>query len=220
MKKTVTHLTLILFILLSCAKDGKRIFVEGKVLNPNTGDGIEGATIKIMKNALSGGYKVLKEYKTGADGTFAIGVNSIAIDVYVKCDDGFGNYNIGWDLDFEADIIDLSTFRIPKKGKVYQADYHTVLEGGLKKSIINTSCFNENDEIKIFVQDEIGSINQSAGPLIQQACVSILYGNDEFDNSSGKIYYHYFVTKNNLTTEHFDTLYVYPNQENIHVIEY
>jgi len=37
MKKTVSHLTLILFILLSCAKDGKRIFVEGKVLQPMAG---------------------------------------------------------------------------------------------------------------------------------------------------------------------------------------
>lgn len=218
MKKTVTHLTLILFILLSCAKDGKRIFVEGKVLNPNTGEGIEGATIKIMKNALSGGYKVLKEYKTGADGTFEIGVNSIAIDVYVKCDDGFGNYNIGWDLDFDTEIIDLSTFRIPKKGRVYNADYHTVPEGKIRRNLTNTSCYDANDKIAVYTQTEVGSISPSIPPQVQLGCTSILYG--EGVVPSGKIFYHYFVTKNNITTEHFDTLYVYPKQENIHVIEY
>jgi len=220
MKKTATYLTLILFILLSCAKDGKRIFVEGKVLNPITGEGIEGIRVKIMKNALSGGYKVLKETYTDADGNYELGVNSVAIDVYVRCDGDFGLHIIGWDLNFETEFVDIVTFRIPKKGRVYNADYHTVPEGGLKKSIINTSCFNDNDEIKIFAQDEVVSINQSAGPLMQTGCVSMLYGNDEFDNPSGKIFYHYFVTKNNITTEHFDTLYVYPKQENIHVIEY
>ncbi len=218
MKKTVTHLTLILFILLSCAKDGKRIFVEGKVLNPNTGEGIEGATIKIMKNALSGGYKVLKEYKTGADGTFEIGVNSIAIDVYVKCDDGFGNYNIGWDLDFEADIIDLSTFRIPKKGKVYKADYHTVPTCSYSIEIENINCEGATDSMYFQQRNQFEEYSNYSSPRI--GCYYANTSSSPNTIESGYRYFKIYVNRPSGQTVIYDTIYLEPNILNHYHMKY
>lgn len=106
------------------------------------------------------------------------------------------------------------------KGEETYAEYHSVPMGALRKHLKNVNCFDDNDKIELYAQTEVNSVSPNVGALEQLGCEDLIYGGTSFDNPSGKVYYHYFVTKNNITTEYYDTLEVIPNEINVHLIEY
>jgi len=69
----------ILAFLLSCTKGGGNVYVEGRVYNPITGEGIEGAEIILYRDKLggavaaqSGGSKIVENVKSDANGNYKI----------------------------------------------------------------------------------------------------------------------------------------------------
>ena len=90
-------LLIILLTFLGCTKLGKNITVKGRVLNPITGQGIEGVTLELLKGTLGlpAELKSVKEVTTDANGNFEISKLSMR-----GLSLGVGNlgdrYAIGW----------------------------------------------------------------------------------------------------------------------------
>ena len=56
---------------LSCTKLGKNVTIEGRVMNPITGEGIEGIELELLRTTagLPGGYKSVKSTRSNTDGS-------------------------------------------------------------------------------------------------------------------------------------------------------
>jgi 5-hydroxyisourate hydrolase-like protein (transthyretin family) len=72
--KRVLIAILYLLVLSTCTKFGKNITVQGRVLNPITGEGIAGVEVWLQKTTmgLPGGKKTIKSVTTDADGNFEL----------------------------------------------------------------------------------------------------------------------------------------------------
>ena len=72
--RSVFVFVLIISLLASCTKFGKNVTLKGRVLNPVTGEGIEGAEVKLYR--IAGGYdsnyKTIKSATTDASGNFEL----------------------------------------------------------------------------------------------------------------------------------------------------
>ncbi|MBL1280728.1 MAG: hypothetical protein COA33_010665 [Fluviicola sp.] len=84
-----------------------------------------------------------------------------------------------------------------------------------KLIINNTSCFDSNDKLVLFQSDDLENINNNVG-WNHNGCVywetSGGTDGDPIGYSSinyGNVYYRWVVTKNNITTTYYDTVY-YP----------
>jgi hypothetical protein len=67
-------LIVVLIVSASCTKFGKNVTLKGRVMNPVTGEGIEGAEVKLYR--IAGGYdsnyKTIKSATTDAFGNFEL----------------------------------------------------------------------------------------------------------------------------------------------------
>ncbi len=57
---------------LSCTKLGKNVTIEGRVMNPIKGEGIEGIELELLRTTagLPGGYKSVKSTNSNSDGSY------------------------------------------------------------------------------------------------------------------------------------------------------
>lgn len=135
-----------LFLLLSCTKFGKNVTVKGYVLNPITGQGIEGIEVSLLKgtNGLPGGFKAVKTVYTDANGCYELNKYGWShYDVRVQAGD---RYDIGWFVDGEYQYSSTGLLSV-KKRKTMHADYHAVDYGCLQYHIENQNCEGATDSM-------------------------------------------------------------------------
>lgn len=203
--------------LLACTKFGKTHRVKGKVLNPITGQGIEGAEVRIYKNkmGLSGGSKMQKSAITDSDGNFDLSKLAFRTDKISVYSFPGEYYPIGWTqnngLSFDMPSL--------KMGKTMRADFYAVPYGKLQIVIKNNNCFDVNDELSIFRTHSIQDFYSGVpNPAIYTGCVNQV-GNL---NKAPMGWYTYSgtVTKNGITTSISDSIYLEEDETEIWNINY
>ena len=207
-----------LAVIVSCTKFRKNVTLKGRVINPVTGEGIKGAEVKLYR--IAGGYdsnyKTIKSANTDASGNFELDKYTWAKPV-ARCEVG-EMYKLGWTKDDGQTFIDNFELDV-KMGKVTNADFYAVPYGNLQINIHNTSCFDSNDELKIFRTHSIeGFYDNVPNPAIYMGCVNQT-GNM---NKAPMGWYKYngTVTKNGIVTSKRDSIYLNESETKIWNINY
>ena len=198
-------------IALSCTKIGRNITVKGRVLNPITGEGYEGATIELIKSEnlqYNGGYKEVKHTLSDANGNFEISATRLG-PVWIQAQTG--GYKLGWD--YEGHYY--SMLKVDK-GKVMHVDYHLVPYGEYRIKINNINCQGANDTLII------NKTNQANSFLDVDW---VLTGCDGYTTSwdkvpMGTIHTKYTVIRNGISNSFVEDFEVLPNQQNEQIINY
>jgi hypothetical protein len=203
-------------LLTTCTKFGKNITVQGRVLNPITGEGIAGVEVWLQKTTmgLPGGKKTIKSVTTDADGNFELDKLTVSSPEIVVNSGGY--HRIGWWTGSSY-----SSFQsLPvKKGKKMNVDYHMVPYGTLQINIHNLSCFDSNDELKIYrTHSIIGFYDNVPNPAIYTGCINQT-GNV---NKAPMGWYKYngMVTKNGIVTPKMDSIYLNEGESRVWSINY
>jgi len=221
--KAQINLLIIIFLLFgtmnSCTKFGKNVTIEGRVENPITGEGISGAEIWLLKTTmgLPGADKEIKTAISDANGNFELNKFSFRADK-IRMGDAHGDYyTIGWHKDGEY-VSTNSTLEI-KKGKKLYVDFHMVPYGELQIKIKNTSCFNQNDELRIFRTSSIlGYYDNVPNPAVYMGCYDFVGNLNKVP--MGWYKYKGTVTKNGNEIPISDSIYLNKNETKILNIEY
>ncbi|TSJ40002.1 carboxypeptidase-like regulatory domain-containing protein [Fluviicola chungangensis] len=209
---------ILVLALVSCTKFGKNVTVKGRVMNPVTGQGIEGAEVKLLrvKGGYDSNYKTIKSVVTDASGNFELDKYTWASPV-ARCETG-DFYRLGWTKDGGQTFIDNFELEV-KKGKVTNADFYAIPYGNLQININNTSCFDSNDELKIYRTHSIpGFYDDVPNPAIYLGCVNQT-GNM---NKAPMGWYKYSgtVTKNGIVTPKKDSIYLNEGETKVWNINY
>ena len=210
----------ILTTILSCTKFGKNVTVKGRVVNPITGEGIPYIRVfmyKATNTSLPADYKIVKEVNTASDGSFEL--NKLGLSkYYVKCDVPGEYYVVGWEEKSGISLFDKFTLSV-KKGKTMHANFYVVPYGNLQINVNNTSCFDSNDELKIYRTHSIaGFYDNVPNPAIYTRCVNQT-GNM---NKAPMGWYKYSgtVTKNGIVTSKKDSIYLNEGETKVWSIDY
>jgi hypothetical protein len=212
--------TTFLFFLSACTKFGKNVTVKGRVLNPITGEGIEGVEVKMWKNKIfsfSSDVKLVKKVTSDLNGYFEI--DKLGLSGYdLKCDVSGDYYPLGWTQDGGASFTGNYTLDV-KKGKVMHADYYAVPYGNLQINIKNLACFDTNDELSIYRTHSIFNFyDHVPNPAIYMGCV------DQTGNMNkapmGWYKYSGTVTKNGIILTIKDSIYLNEDETKVWNINY
>ncbi|AEA43637.1 hypothetical protein [Fluviicola taffensis] len=137
----------ILLIVTSCTKFGKNVYVEGRVYNPITGEGIPNIPIRLYrskldsKDPLGTDSKTLQTTTTDANGYYKVEHLSTPFNqVWIRLN-SLDYYPVGW--------VDFGNTNVAgvKKGKRNHFDYQMVPYGEIKISIHNVNCGGANDTL-------------------------------------------------------------------------
>ena len=207
-----------LCILFSCTKGGGNIYIEGRVFNPVTGDGIKGIEIDLLRNKLdgavgaqSGGVKLCELVYTDENGNFEIkhtgGLQSYYVQALPNAEDYYG---IGWtNISTKNKIYstNITSFTV-KKGKNMHADFQMVPFKNLITHTKNINCQGNTDTLKPYYDGSQWGFNlYSIGQLaIHSGC----YETETlpYKVPMGKYYYHWEVVRNGITNIYYDTVIV------------
>jgi hypothetical protein len=141
-------LTLFLIVALSsaCTKFGKNVTIKGRVLNPITGQGIEGAEIWLQRGTagLPGGTKTVKTATTDANGNYEL--NKLGYSHYQAICVIGDRYALGWTQDSGESYM--NPYLAVKRGKTMQVDFHAVEYGSLIINVNNQNCEGATDVMK------------------------------------------------------------------------
>ncbi|AEA43807.1 hypothetical protein [Fluviicola taffensis] len=205
--------------IISCTKFGKTDTAKGRVLNPVTGEGVSGVELKLLKSTagLPGGNKAVKTATTDGDGFYEI--SKAGLKGYsLSCNLPAEYYPVGWFIDGELKNTNTGNVGL-KKGKTLHADFYAVPYGNLQININNTSCFDTNDELKIYRSHSIPSFYDNVpNPAIYNGCVNQT-GNM---NKAPMGWYKYngTVTKNGIVTPKRDSIYLNKDETKVWNINY
>ena len=209
--KQIVFFTLFIFLFGGCTKFGKNVTIKGRVLNPITGEGIEGAEIWLQKTTLGlpGGLKTVKKVTSSADGSFEL--NKFGLVGYSAICVVGDRYRLGWTQDGGASFTGNFTLDV-KKGKVMHADYYAVPYGNLQIHFKNISCFDSNDKVKLYFDGgKYDGFTFSSGLLIElNGCIDIL--DSPVKTTIGTKYFHWEVTKNNIISNYSGSIVINENQ--------
>ncbi len=205
----------ILTTIISCTKFGKNVTVKGRVMNPVTGAGIEGAEVKLLKvvGGYDSNYKTIKSVTTDASGAFELDKYTWTKPV-ARCEVG-DLYKLGWTKDGGQTFIDNFELEV-KKGKVINADFYAVPYGNYKIVVNNINCQGLNDTIIIRRTNQLESF--LAIDWILTGCGG--YNSSFSQAPMGTVYTHYTVIRNGISTEYDVNFEILPNQDNIQTINY
>ena len=206
----------ILITIISCTKFGKNVTVKGRVMNPVTGEGIEGAEVKLYK--LTGFYdakhKAIQSATTDASGYFELNKYTWS-SPSARCEPKDDLYKLGWTKDGGQTFIDNFELNV-KKGKVINADFYAVPYGNYKLIINNINCQGSNDTIII---NQTNQVNSFLGiDWILTGCSGYTTAMEKAP--MGTVFTHYKVIQNGISTEFDVNFEILPNQDNIQTINY
>ncbi len=197
---------LILINITACTKFGKTYRVKGRVLNPVTGQGIQGAEVRIYKNTmeLPGGSKMQKSAITDSEGNFDMSKLAFRTDKISVYSFPGEYYPIGWTQN-NGQSFDMPAL---KMGKTMHADFYAVPYGSMKYTIKNTSCFDQNDVLVINRKYQLSDMTNSySGSSTYNGCFEFI-GNVYSQYPMGWHYMTGYSTKNNITTNFSDSIYI------------
>lgn len=217
--KYVIVLIMLLTFFSGCTKFGKNVTIKGKIINPVTGQGIEGIELNLLreKATISGGFKSVKSTTTDANGDFEIsklGLNSY----HLRAQTGVDLYDIGW-FQNDENITGTGGMLNVKRGKTMHVEYRAVEYGNLQINIKNLSCFDTNDELKIFRTHSLPDFyNSVPNPAIYSGCIDNV--GSLYQAPMGLYTYNGTVTKNGVVTPISDSIYLSAGQSFVWNIYY
>ena len=202
----------------SCTKLGKNVTIEGRVMNPITGEGIAGIELELLRttSGLPGGYKSVKSTNSNSDGSYEISKGGLA-GYWLACRVPAEYYQIGWVQD--GSNVTTSTGNLTvKKGKKMHADFYAVSYGEIKTSIHNVNCQGATD-IVIFKREYSSFSNIS---VFQDFIYSGCYNNEgSFAKvPSGNYKLEWTVIRGGQSNVYSHILFVPPNGQGSYNIEY
>ena len=209
-------LFLVVITIISCTKFGKNVKVKGRVMNPVTGEGISGAEVKLYK--LVGFYdakhKAIQSATTDASGYFELNKYTWSSPT-ARCVPKDDLYKLGWTKDGGQTFIDNFELEV-KKGKVINADFYAVPYGNYKIVVNNINCQGANDTVIIRRTNQVNSF--LGIDWVLTGCGG--YNSSFSQVPMGKVYTHYKVIRNGISTEYDVNFEILPNQDNIQTINY
>ncbi|AEA43635.1 hypothetical protein [Fluviicola taffensis] len=208
--------TLFIFLLSTCTKFGKNVYVDGRVYNPITGEGIPNIPIRLYrskldsKDPLGTDSKTLQTTTTDANGYYKMEHLSTPFNhVWIRLNN-LDYYPIGW-VGFGHTGSELV-----KKGKRNHLDYEMVPYGNYKIVVNNINCQGANDTIIIRRTNQVGSF--LAIDWVLTGCGG--YNSSFSQAPMGTVYTHYTVIRNGVSNEYDVNFEILPNQDNIQTINY
>jgi hypothetical protein len=212
-------LFLLFALVFSCTKFGKNVTIKGKVLNPITGEGIPNVEVELLKTTagLPGGNKGIKSTYTDANGNFEISKGGLG-SYWLACRVSGDYYEIGW-IENGINVTSSTGNLNVKKGKTMHVDFHAVPYGKLQIKIKNQSCFDSNDELKIFRTHSILNFYDNVpNPAVYSGCI------DQVGNMNpapmGWYKYSGTVTKNGSTSLIKDSIFLNEGESKVWEILY
>src|SRR5690554_998507 len=210
MKKLSIFFIIVLGVtFMSC---NRKTTLKGRVINPITGEGNEGATISASKTTLElpGGYKTVEQTTSDANGDFLLEFKKSASDIGVST----GNYyNIGW---YQNGEIQPGYYLPVDKGKTMKADFYAVPYGEYRIKINNINCQGATDTIII---NQTNQVNSFLGiDWVLEGCSGYTTAWDKVP--MGTIHTKYTVVRSGVSNTYEVDFEVQPNQQNEQVIDY
>ena len=222
MKRQIKYLFFILVLFSSCAKEGKNIYIEGKVVNPVTGEGIEGIRLVLHKEVIDFGSgsssKIKQTAYSDANGNFVLKHNGSLVNkfiVLIEFPDGTPGYHlVGW-KDEAGNTV--GGYQLPvKKGSLMKVNLELVPYAFFKVNANNNNCFNTLDSMFLYKQNQIGSLQ--IGPWIYPGCNSFSGGYNKVP--MGTIYFSWDVKRNGSIQSFSDTIFLNENEYRTYTIDY
>ncbi|MEZ4938480.1 MAG: hypothetical protein R2799_12900 [Crocinitomicaceae bacterium] len=210
-----------LLFLFSCAKEGKNIYIEGKVVNPITGEGIPNVRLLLKKKvndlgSLTSVGKIKQEAISDVDGNFVLKHNGSLFHTYIVLhefiDEGY--HLVGW-KDEAGQTIGGYQLEV-KKGELMNVRLELLPYAEFKVEAYNVNCFDQTDTMLLYKQNQIGSLQE--GPWIYPGCNSFLGGYNKVP--MGKIYFSWHVIRNGITNIYSDTIYLDEGEQETFTINY
>ena len=211
-----------LLFLFSCVKDGKNIYVEGRVVNPVTGEGIPNITLDLRKKVPDPGgsgsdSKTVKTVLSDQNGYFTIAHNGSLFNSYIihmSNSNGIGYHVAGWK---DASGTSIGGYNLEvDKGQYMNVRYELVPYAEFKVDAYNVNCFDQTDTMLLYKQNQIASLQE--GPRIYPGCNSFLGGYNKVP--MGKIYFSWHVIRNGITNIYSDTIYLDEGEQETFTINY
>ena len=211
-----------LIILFSCIslfscrpEENVEITVNGQVINRITGQHISNVSVKLYSCENSSFYigscNTVSTVYTDNSGRFTFQYSKNP-GRYYSCELNESNYyssNPDYGINNRVELSASST---------QTAHLNVVPNCGIKLKIYNTSCFDANDNFILFRQNQISNFYWGS-PFEMDGCTShegLSFGAFPM----GNYYYHWEVTKNSVTQNFYDTIYLNPFQDTVYTINY
>jgi hypothetical protein len=214
--KNLIAISILFMLFTSCTKFGKNVTVKGKVVNPVTGQGIEGIEIQLQRETwgLPGGNKAIKSTFTDANGDFEI--SKLGLRTYtLRAQTGVNFYNIGW-FENGENVTSTGGMLNVKRGKIMHVEYRAVEFGNYNIIVNNINCLGPSDTIIIKRQNEVKSFLEI--DWILTGCTG--YTSASSQVPMGNIYTTYTVIRNGLSQTFNQTFFVVPGANNTQTINY
>ena len=214
MKKILIYMLCIFAI--SCRpEENVEITVNGQVINRITGQPIPNAKVKLYNCENSSFYigscSTVSTVYTDVNGRFTFQYSKSPLRYY-SCElNESNNYssNPDYGINNRVELNSNSSQNIV---------LNVAPESKFWIKINNVSCFDINDHFIIYRQNQITNFNWGS-PFELNGC-------DNYDNLGysdilmGYNYFHWQVTKNSITQDYYDTLYLNPFQDTVYTINY
>ena len=199
------------FLLSTCTKDGKNITVQGRVLNPVTGEGIPNARIELLKETSgspgnSGGYKEVEVVYSDANGSFELNHTSW-FPRLVAC---YPNENIYENMGWAEDGVFLDKYyEKVNLGRFTNLDYWAVPYGALNGHFKSDNCEGTSDimqfRVKLQLESDYGPWSSERAGCYELSTAS------PAEVPMGYRYYETRVIRPSGTTYVYDTVFVTQN---------
>ncbi|MNU64092.1 hypothetical protein D3C71_533620 [compost metagenome] len=204
---------LLLLTVSTCTKFGKNVYVEGRVYDPITGEGIPNISLKIYRTKTNFSIgdppphpKILKQTTTDENGFYKMEDLADAFKkVYVQLNEE------------DYYLVGPNTYPV-KKGKKNRVDFEIVPAGHYKLVVNNVNCQGPGDTIIISQTDQFGALPEI--DRIITGCDSDGYYPYFFKMPMGTIYTQYTVKRNGVVNSYSVNFEVLPGQDNIQTINY
>ena len=207
----------VIIAITSCTKFGKNVYVDGYVLNAITGEPVPNVSLRLYRKQIDWGdplgtaSKTLKSTTTDANGYYKAEHLSTPVNaVYIQMGGGVeGGYV----------LVDGQNPTLIQKGKKNHVNFGIVPYGYLQINIHNTSCFDSNDELKIYrTHSIIGFYDNVPNPAIYIGCI-----NQTGNLNKAPMGWYKFngtVTKNGIVTQKKDSIYLSEGESKVWNIDY
>ena len=226
--KPLQPLFLVMLFLFSCAKEGKNIYIEGRVINPVTGEGIPNIKMELWKdNADIGGSglnsKIVREVMSDDEGYFVLKHNGSLFNAYsvrptyeLDNTNGIGYHRVGWRDVSTGNLV--SQFSLPVTKKKYQnVNLEFVPYANVKYDFNNINCFDSNDKLEVYRDNDYNTY--LPGAWTHNGCVNY-QGSYGAKKPMGYYYVHWDVTRNGILESFSDTFYLNEGEMRTYTIDY
>jgi len=202
-------LLLIIMSGISCDDRGKTI-VKGRVLNAITNEPVTDLRIVVREYPFHSGMRTAEDFYSDANGEFYAQFRARkSSDYYCEIYDGWSYLS-----DEESNILVKNV--AVSKGNEQDITFYICPIAKFRLILNNINCFDVNDNISVDVTSGLQNWNKN---YQYPGCGSVDML-DYIEYPYGNIYFHWQVTRNSLTQNFYDTLYLNKNEEKIYQIDY